>query len=96
MSQKNLRRIRLTYERPKSGIYKQADLSNSYFEGSHYKDCDFRNAILDEFSFHDVNLSYADLQGAKEFTLGRCKNVIFYETMMPDGSIRTDRDELEI
>ena len=77
------------------------DFSCAIFGQSSFYNADltkaiFRNAILDEFSFHDVNLSYADLQGAKEFTLGRCKNVIFYETIMPDGSIRTDRDELEI
>lgn len=50
----------------------------------------FRNAILSEVSFKDVNLSYADLSGAKQFIIGRCKNTVFYETIMPDGSVRTD------
>lgn len=52
----------------------------------------YRNAVLSEVSFKNVNLSYADLSGAREFIIGMCENVIFYETIMPDGSIRTDRD----
>ncbi|MEM9275864.1 MAG: pentapeptide repeat-containing protein [Cyanobacteria bacterium P01_F01_bin.143] len=50
----------------------------------------FRNATLSEFGFYQVNLSYADLSGSREFILGRCENVIFYETIIPDGSICTD------
>ena len=50
----------------------------------------FRYANLSEFGFYEVDLSYADFSGAREFEIGRCKDVVFYETIMPDGSIRTD------
>lgn len=50
----------------------------------------FRNAILSEISFYKANLSFADFRGAKDFRIGRFDEVIFHETIMPDGSIRTD------
>ena len=50
----------------------------------------FRNATLSEVSFYKVDLSYADLSGAERFNEVSIKNTIFYETIMPDGSIRTD------
>ena len=120
---------------PKSGIYKQADLSDSYFdESGGFKDCDFRfakfqrirmyestfqncymegadfsfaqfgqvsfinvdltkaifkNVILSELGFCNVDLSYADLRGAKRINEVTFKDVIFHETIMPDGSILT-------
>ena len=51
----------------------------------------FRNATFDEAGFHNANLSYADLSGAKKLITQSFENVIFYETIMPDGSIRTDK-----
>jgi len=57
---------------------------------------DFENATLSELGFHNVNLSYANLRGAKKIDEVTFKDVIFHKTIMPDGSIRTDRDELEI
>lgn len=50
----------------------------------------FRNAIFEEAGFSKANLSYVDLRGAKKFIIESCENVIFYETIMPDGSIRSD------
>ncbi len=120
----------------KGGIYREADFSNSYFDGSSFVEADlsfakfvrtriyesvfaencymegadfsyatfgqitfcnvdlsraiFRNARLSETGFYDVDLSYADLSGARRFNEVRIENVLFYETIMPDGSIRTD------
>ena len=50
----------------------------------------FKNAILGEAGFCDANLSYVDFSGAKRFNEVRFDNVVFYETIMPNGSIRTD------
>ena len=50
----------------------------------------FKNATLGETSFKNVNLSYADFSGARRFNEGNYINLIFYQTIMPDGSIRTD------
>jgi uncharacterized protein YjbI with pentapeptide repeats len=50
----------------------------------------FKNATISETSFTHANLSYADLSGAKEFDSCSCRGTIFYATIMPDGSVRTD------
>ncbi|MEH2158156.1 pentapeptide repeat-containing protein [Nostoc sp.] len=49
-----------------------------------------RRAILTETSFDDANLSHADLRGASYFSINSCKGATFNETIMPDGSIRSD------
>ena len=38
----------------------------------------------------DFSGRYFDLRGAKKLIIESCKNIIFYETIIPDGSIRTD------
>jgi uncharacterized protein YjbI with pentapeptide repeats len=50
----------------------------------------FRNATLGETYFDYTNLSYADLRGIKRFNEVSFNNVVFCETIMPDGTIRTD------
>lgn len=50
----------------------------------------FNNAILGETGFSNADLSRVDFSGVKRFNEVRFDNVIFYETIMPDGSIRTD------
>ena len=49
-----------------------------------------RKAKLTETSFLDSNLSYADFSGARDFEIYGCRGATFYETIMPDGSIRND------
>ena len=49
----------------------------------------FRNAILGEAGFCNANLSYVNFSGARKFNEVRFDNVVFYETIMPDGSIRS-------
>ncbi len=50
----------------------------------------FRNATISETSFTNANLSYANLRGARKFSSCSCEGTIFYETIMPNGSIFTD------
>ena len=50
----------------------------------------FRNATISETSFRDANLSYADLSGVKELDSCSLRGTIFYKTIMPDVSIRSD------
>ena len=83
----------------------ESSFANCYMEGTDFSSADFgqcnfsnvnlsraifRNATLNETGFKNANLSYADFSEAKEFDLKYSKNIIFYETIMPDGSIRTD------
>ena len=49
----------------------------------------FRNSTLSETGFYNTNLSYVDLRGVKRFNEVSFKNVIFCDTIMPDGSMRT-------
>ncbi|WP_072044898.1 pentapeptide repeat-containing protein [Aliterella atlantica] len=49
----------------------------------------FKNTDLVETSFRRCNLAYADFTGAREF-FRPFKECLIYETIMPDGSIRTD------
>ncbi len=71
-----------------------ADFSYAYFGQAGFGSVDlrgaiFRNANFIEGNFDDTVLSYADLTGAKNFD--RYENVIFYETIMPNGQIYTGR-----
>ena len=95
LSLANFRRVRM-YESSFSNCYMEGiDFTNAVFgqvgfKGSNLTRAIFRNTVLSEVSFKNANLSYVDFSGAKEFIVGMCKNAIFYETIMPDGSIRTD------
>ncbi|WP_431191340.1 pentapeptide repeat-containing protein [Funiculus sociatus] len=60
------------------------------FSGVNLSQAVFKNATLGEVSFRNVDLSYVDLSGVERFNEVSFKNVIFYETIMPDGSIYTD------
>jgi uncharacterized protein YjbI with pentapeptide repeats len=86
-------------------IYESVFAKNCYMEGADFSYavfgqvtfCNvdlsraiFRNARLSETSFENANLSYADFRGARRFNEVSFENVIFYETIMPDGSIYTD------
>ncbi|MBD1929851.1 pentapeptide repeat-containing protein [Trichocoleus sp. FACHB-90] len=59
------------------------------FSGVDIRGAIFRNATLSEVNFRNANLSYADLRGAKKLTVGSFDNVIFYETIMPNGRVYT-------
>ncbi len=50
----------------------------------------FKNTDLVETNFNGCDLTYANFTGAREFSLSDCRDCIFYETIAPDGSIRTD------
>nr|WP_322721317.1 pentapeptide repeat-containing protein [Nostoc sp. ChiQUE02]MDZ8234425.1 pentapeptide repeat-containing protein [Nostoc sp. ChiQUE02] len=62
----------------------------SNFKGANLTRAVFRRAVLSEVSFKNANLSYVDLNGASEFSIYYCKGAIFHETIMPDGTIRSD------
>ena len=70
------------------------DFSNASFSQCNFKGVDltraiFRNATISETSFKNANLSFVDLRGVKEFDSCSCRGIVFYETIMPDGSIRS-------
>jgi uncharacterized protein YjbI with pentapeptide repeats len=65
----------------------EKDFTGGDFIRSHWIDDTARGGIYQEAGFSHADLSYADLSGAKN--LDRYKNVICYETIMPDGSIYT-------
>ena len=121
----------------RGGIYRETNFSNTYFEGSGFRDADlsfanfsrvriyecffvkncymegtdfsdavfgqvtfydvnlsrsiFRNVVFEEAGFKNADLSYADLSGATGLRTYRCKNVIFHETIMPNGAVYTGR-----
>ncbi len=72
------------------------DFTYATFGQSRFTDVDlraaiFKNADLTETNFRNANLAYADFTGARNWEIeGRSEDVTFYETIMPDGSIRTD------
>ena len=84
----------------------ESTIGNSYMEGADFSDAIFgqvtfynvnltravfRNVVFEEAGFKNANLSYADLSGATRLFSDRCKNVIFYETIMPNGTVYTGR-----
>jgi len=70
--------------------FSYASFSQCNFQGVNLTRAIFRNSTISETSFKNANLSHVDLSGVKEFDSCSCKGIIFYETIMPDGSIRTD------
>lgn len=69
-----------------------ADLGECNFSNVNLSRARFRNATFSQTSFKNANLSYADLTGARKFDSCVCQGTIFYETIMPDGNIRSDKN----
>lgn len=95
LSHANLRGVRLGEAALEGANLEGADLSGAvfgqtYLGKANLSHAKLRDAILTETSFDDANLSYADLSGARDFSINRCKGATFCETIMPDGSIRSD------
>lgn len=73
--------------------FEGADLSGACFgqtaaSNANLSYAKLRGAILDEVTFRNANFSHTDLSGAMlNFVLNEA---IFCETIMPDGSIRSD------
>lgn len=73
-----------------------ADFSNAVFGQVTFFDVNlsraiFKNATFNEAGFENADLSYADLSGVTKLISGRCRNVIFHETIMPNGAVYTGR-----
>ncbi|WP_310481649.1 pentapeptide repeat-containing protein [Chamaesiphon sp. VAR_48_metabat_403] len=88
--------VRLYETMFKNCLMEGADFSYAYFGQAGFYSVDlrgaiFRNANFIEGDFDDTVLSYADLTGAKNLIDASYKNVIFYETIMPNGQIYTGR-----
>ncbi|MEH2166023.1 MAG: pentapeptide repeat-containing protein [Nostoc sp.] len=95
MSYANLKGARLGEAALKGANLEGADLSGvvcgqTGFFDTNLSHANLRGAILTETSFDDANLSYADFRGTQNFSINRCKGAIFHETIMPDGSIRSE------
>ena len=92
----NFRQVRM-YESTIGNSYMEgADFSNAIFGQVTFYDVNltravFRNVVFEEAGFKNANLSYADLSGATRLFSDRCKNVIFHETIMPNGAVYTGR-----
>jgi uncharacterized protein YjbI with pentapeptide repeats len=90
------KRVRLYETTFNDCLMEEADFSYAYFGQAGFRSVDlrgaiFRNANFIEGSFGDTVLSYADLTGAKNLIEASYVNVIFYETIMPNGQIYTGR-----
>lgn len=95
LSLANFRRVRMFESSFKNCFMEGIDFTGARFGQVGFNKVDltkaiFKNATLSETSFYKVNLSYADLSGVKRFNEVSFDDVIFYETIMHDGSIRTD------
>lgn len=95
MSYANLKGARLGEAALTGANLEGADLSNAVFgqtslSKTNLSHANLRRAILTESSLKNANLSYADLRGASDFSIYACKSAIFHETIMPDGSIRSN------
>lgn len=67
-----------------------ASLNKTTFQGAKLEGATFRGAFIEETNFSGADLSYADLTGADGIDLAYWDGTIFHETIMPDGSIRTN------
>jgi uncharacterized protein YjbI with pentapeptide repeats len=89
--------VYLTHTTFNGCFMKGVDFSYAYFgqagiyEGANLRGAIFKGANFIEGSIHDADLSYADLSGAKNLSVASCVNVIFHETIMPNGQIYTGR-----
>ncbi len=66
-----------------------ADLGGAYFWDANLTDAKLINTYI-ECSLDGANLTRADLTGAKGWESASFEDCIFYETIMPDGSMRTN------
>ena len=84
----------------------ESTIGNSYMEGADFSDAIFgqalfydvnltgavfRNSVFEEAGFKNADLSYADLSDVKGLRTYRCRNVIFHETIMPNGAVYNGR-----
>jgi uncharacterized protein YjbI with pentapeptide repeats len=69
--------------------FSYAHFGQAGFFGANLRGAIFTDANFFEGDFTDCDLSYADLSGAKKLTVSACVNVIFHETIMPNGQIYT-------
>ena len=95
LSGANLRYARLSEACFMEASLEAADLRNvnflqTLFYKTNLKGANFSNTLLEETGFNGSNLSHTNFSGALKFDLPRCKKAIFYETILPDGTIRTD------
>lgn len=67
-----------------------ASLNKTKFQGAKLEGATFRGAFIEETNFSGADLTGADLTGADGIDLAYLDETIFNETIMPDGSIRTD------
>lgn len=67
-----------------------ACLNKTKFQGAMLEGATFRGSFIEETSFDGADLTGADLTGADGIELAYLNGTIFNETIMPDGSIRTD------
>lgn len=89
----NVRLYESTFE---DCLLEGADFTYAYFGQAGFYDANLRGTIFKganfvEGGFKNTDLSYADLTGAKNLSLGDCRKVIFHETIMPNGQIYTGR-----
>ena len=95
LSYAKLRKIRLSETDFSDTNLEGADFRGAEFCQTSFYSCNLRRAnfsgtVLDEVIFRDSDFSYANFNGARKFEVARCQRVIFHETIMPDGSLRTD------
>jgi uncharacterized protein YjbI with pentapeptide repeats len=73
-----------------SADFNGASLNKTEFQGAKLEGATFRGAFIEETNFSGADLTGADLTGADGIDLAYLDGTIFNETIMPDGSIRTD------
>ena len=67
--------------------FRGADFCQTLFSNCNLRHANFAGTDLVELLFRDCDLSYANFKDTTQFDIGRCKGVIFHETIMPDGSL---------
>ena len=65
------------------------DLTNATLSGI-FMGADFQNAVLTGSDFSGADLTGVTLKGATGFDPSNYSNVIYFETILPDGTTRTD------
>jgi uncharacterized protein YjbI with pentapeptide repeats len=65
-------------------------LSHSSLRSANFTDAKLVNTFLNDADMRKVNLTRCDLTGAADFEEAWLEDAIFNETVMPDGTVRTD------